>query len=868
MATANQSALARVRWRDAGLLLVVFLLVAVVGRDFLRPVENHYREIFQSVRAAGASERIVLIDMPATGNEAGAARYLADVITALGLNGASQIVSVVPTPDALSTLDREQLETLADLEALVQQSGEGAAPAAPEKLRERLGRLREQGAGMAALVSATAAAGNVFLALPEGRPGERLQGGCLVHAVGVPTGVREPVLAAMREISVGDMPDALCRAAAGIGYLIRRGDGDATSGQAGLLAQANGVVIPELATAVAAAAEGTPGRKPTIADDGSLRLGRVRVGMSSHYDAFNHAYGELSGGPPFTVISSADLLAGRVPPERLRGRIALIGRATPASSDASSFREARESPPAVAVAIRVSNYLNGDFVLRPLDVRKLEAGLALLAVVISLVLSWLARPVVRGGVTVALVLTMLATQGYLLIAEGIWFELTSAVIVLLLGAGSLELLRSFSPPLEARPAGIPAASRGPADEGHGNTLVLEFAFLRHQPNDAKTKASLYDLAVRYARARELAQAERVLRHLAMLDPHYRRVRKKLAKISGLRARKNEHALDARQDVTPQGVLPADESWGDRREAERREPDQRSRKGRRQIDQISSTEAPTLKRLGRYNLLRELGAGAMAHVYLAEDPTLRRQVAIKTLALAEEFGDADLEGARQQFTREAESAGRLNHPSIIAIHDFGEEHGLSYIVMEYFPGKPASAYIAPENLLPAGWVLELAAQAADALSYAHEKNVIHRDIKPANLMYDPATDTLKISDFGIARLTDTKRTRSGIIMGTPTYMAPEQFRGEQVDGRADLYSLGVTIYQLLTGSAPFRALSIEKLLDQVINQQHEPVSALRSDLPPLIDEVLSQALAKDPAKRFANARAMAAALRACSRAVAA
>jgi serine/threonine-protein kinase len=310
-------------------------------------------------------------------------------------------------------------------------------------------------------------------------------------------------------------------------------------------------------------------------------------------------------------------------------------------------------------------------------------------------------------------------------------------------------------------------------------------------------------------------------------------------------------------------MTAKEPPGDRRQADRRNPDRRSFPGRRQSDWPGSQEL-TIKRLGRYNLLRELGSGAMAHVYLAEDPAMRRQVAVKTLALADEFAEQDLQAARDQFVREAQAGGRLNHPNIIAIYDFGEEKGLSYIVMEFFPGKPTTAYKAPDRLLPVQWVLDLIAQAADALHYAHGQNVIHRDIKPANLMYDPNADILKISDFGIAHLTDTIRTRTGIVMGTPTYMAPEQFRGDTVDGRADLFSLGVTAYQLLTGTAPFRAVSIPKLLEQIVHQPHEPASKLRANLPPSIDEVLNLALAKDAEDRFPNGRAMAAAVRECSR----
>jgi serine/threonine-protein kinase len=216
----------------------------------------------------------------------------------------------------------------------------------------------------------------------------------------------------------------------------------------------------------------------------------------------------------------------------------------------------------------------------------------------------------------------------------------------------------------------------------------------------------------------------------------------------------------------------------------------------------------------------------------------------------------------QFRREAESAGRLNHPNIIAIYDTGEDKNIAYLAMEYFEGKPLNYYAQSANLLPPKWVLELTARAADALHYAHGQGVVHRDIKPANIIYDAATDVLKITDFGIARLTDTSRTKTGIILGTPSYMSPEQLSASAITGKSDLYSLGVTMYQLLTGTTPFRSDSIPKLMDKIVNEKHRAVSSLRDDIPLSVDVVLDQALAKNPDDRFPNGRAMGLALRDC------
>jgi serine/threonine protein kinase len=277
----------------------------------------------------------------------------------------------------------------------------------------------------------------------------------------------------------------------------------------------------------------------------------------------------------------------------------------------------------------------------------------------------------------------------------------------------------------------------------------------------------------------------------------------------------------------------------------------------------TTASSGIRTLGRYELERVIGRGAMATVYLGRDPTINRRVAIKTLPLAEEFEESDLAAARANFKREAESAGRLSHPHIISIYDAGEDNQVAYLAMEYIEGRSLSHYAQVGRLLAPRVVFELMARAAEALHYAHTQNVVHRDVKPANILYNPATDTMKITDFGIARLTDSSRTRTGIILGTPSYMSPEQLSASQVTGQSDLYSLGVTMYHLLTGAPPFQADSIPRLMDKIVKQRHRPVADIRDDIPSCTDSILDQVLAKDPADRFPSGRAFAYALRECA-----
>jgi eukaryotic-like serine/threonine-protein kinase len=270
--------------------------------------------------------------------------------------------------------------------------------------------------------------------------------------------------------------------------------------------------------------------------------------------------------------------------------------------------------------------------------------------------------------------------------------------------------------------------------------------------------------------------------------------------------------------------------------------------------------PVPARLGRYHLVHELGRGAMGVVYRARDPMINREVALKAIPLAAEFEGDDLVEARAKFFREAEMAGRLSHPHIVTIYDAGEDGGVAWIAMELLRGRHLVEYTDPSRLLPFAVAVDLVARLADALNYAHRNQVVHRDIKPANVMYDPPSGELKITDFGIARLTDSNRTRTGVVLGTPSFMSPEQLQGRAVTGSSDLFSLAVTLYQLLTGQLPFRADSMPGLMLKIAQEPHAPARAVDPTLPPAVDEFFERALAKDPAGRFQSGAAMALALR--------
>jgi eukaryotic-like serine/threonine-protein kinase len=266
----------------------------------------------------------------------------------------------------------------------------------------------------------------------------------------------------------------------------------------------------------------------------------------------------------------------------------------------------------------------------------------------------------------------------------------------------------------------------------------------------------------------------------------------------------------------------------------------------------------LERIGRYAVLAELGCGAMGVVYKARDPQLDRLVAIKTvrrdLGLAREE-DAEL---RKRVYQEATAAGRLTHPNIVAIHDVIEFDGIPYIVMEYVEGPTLADLIAAEGSVPPPQAVRLVIDVCHGLEYAHGHGVIHRDIKPSNILVT-ASGTAKLSDFGIARVAGSHVTRTGAFLGTPAYMAPEQLRGRALDGRSDIFALGVTLYEALTGVPPFQGEDLAAVLYQVVHGTPVPLSERNPAVPRSLEAVTERALAKDPQARPATARAFGEAL---------
>lgn len=261
----------------------------------------------------------------------------------------------------------------------------------------------------------------------------------------------------------------------------------------------------------------------------------------------------------------------------------------------------------------------------------------------------------------------------------------------------------------------------------------------------------------------------------------------------------------------------------------------------------------IEKLGRYVIVEEIGQGAMGVVYKAVDPLIDRTVAIKTINL--DLSKEELTNFEHRFQREVQSAGKLNHPNIVTIYDVGRTEGVAYMAMEFLEGKELREILDSGVVLPIEKVIHIATQVADGLAFAHEHGTVHRDIKPANIMV-MKNGLVKITDFGIAQVSNASRTHAGMVLGSPKYMSPEQVVGQTVDGRSDIFSLGVMLYEMLTGKAPFSGDNISAIMYQILNDDPALPKRLNQSIPDSVNHIVMRALAKHPDKRYQTAKEMA------------
>lgn len=565
-----------------------------------------------------------------------------------------------------------------------------------------------------------------------------------------------------------------------------------------------------------------------------VKLGRLNIATDSALQMNTFFYANKNGVSAFSTDSFFDVYSGKIPVDKYKDKIVLIGMAaTGDGSDNQVTPISSSMKPIETLAHSVASILNEDFFVAPAWATWAQLA-AWLTVALYLIFVF---PRLKAGVaafaTLTLFTLLLATHMILMTQQGLWLQLMMPAVLLLVGHGLMTTKRFL-----ITEKGKAKSDSESAESNRNLALMfqsqgqLDMAFDRFRkcPIDDSVMDGLYNLGLDFERKRQFNKAESVFAYMFTHNPKYKDLEQRISRsramaetviLGGTGARSNASTL---------------------------------------VLNDATVEKPML---GRYQVEKELGKGAMGVVYLGRDPKISRVVAIKTMALSQEFEEDELAEVKARFFREAETAGRLNHPNIVTIYDAGEEHDLAYISMEFLKGKDLAPFTKPDHLLPIKKVVDIVSKVADALDYAHSQSVVHRDIKPANIMYEADSHTIKVTDFGIARITDSSKTKTGMVLGTPSYMSPEQLAGKKIDGRSDLFSLGVMLYQMTTGHLPFTGESMATLMFKIANEPHASAISINPAISDCLNHIIDVMLAKDANERYQTGREVSEQLKKCT-----
>jgi len=622
--------------------------------------------------------------------------------------------------------------------------------------------------------------------------------------------------------------DSLGAAAAAVGHLNAVPDVDGAIRTEALAVTHYEEYYPSLAAMLVAKSLNLTAKDIKIRPGEALQIGNFRVGADSTMQMLTYFYKDRDGRPAIQEDSFYDVASGKIPADKYRDKIVLIG---PTAAGVGSMFVTPVNPAMPAVALQahtVSSILQGHFFVAPSWGRIVE-GLVYL-VIAAYLIALLPRLSASVGavVTAAVAAFLLAAHFVLMTGQGMWLQFMQPLALLIVGHVLLITKRFVVTERgkEVSDAQSAANARmlGLAFQGQGQ-LDMAFDYFRKVPLDDTVMDNLYNLALDFERKRQFNKAEAVFRYMSGYNPKFRDLEARLSRARQM----SETVILGGTQGHPGGTL----ALG------------------------GGAEKPML---GRYQVEKELGKGAMGVVYQGKDPKIGRIVAIKTMALSQEFEADELAEVKERFFREAETAGRLSHTNIVTIFDAGEEHDLCYIAMELLKGKDLVPYTKQGNILPIEKVVSIVARVADALGYAHRQNVVHRDVKPANVMYEPGSDVVKVTDFGIARITDSSKTKTGMVLGTPSYMSPEQLQGKKIDGRSDLFSLAVSLYQLACGKLPFEGESMAQLMYKIANEHAPDILKYNPSLSPALVAFLDTAMSKEAGARYQTGEEFAAALR--------
>ena len=615
-------------------------------------------------------------------------------------------------------------------------------------------------------------------------------------------------------------------AAKGIGHINLAYDMDGKARRERLLYKYNGIYIPAYTVRLAAHYLNVPDSNIRAELGSDVFLGALKIPTTTNTEFLVGFKGPRGS---FKHYSFFDVLNNKVPASIFRNKLVLVsptaaGIMNPLSTPTDATMPVGEFSAHVLWAI-----LNKNFIREPSWVPALEL---LLIVIFGLVVTILLprlKALTAGLAFVLLGILLIGSATSFFIMQGIWLRMMYPLMLLFFGYIGVVSLKYFVTETRKEKAeGESAETNRMLGVSFQSQGMLDMAFdkFRRVPVDNEMKDILYNLALDYERKRQFNKAASVYEYIESHD----------SKFKDVRAKKTKLIQASETMVYGSGFL-----------------------GGGTGDGLLATGTDTKPTLGRYEVVKQLGKRAMGIVYLGKDPRINRTTAIKTFRFADDFKPEEIEKLKETFFREAESAGTLSHPHIVTIYDAGEEQDLAYIAMEFLEGEDFEKYTKKENLLPMRKVIDYVADIADGLDYAHQQGIVHRDIKPANIML-LKSGVVKITDFGIARITASSQTQTGVVKGTPFYMSPEQFSGEKVDGRSDIFSLGTMTYQLLTGTLPFKGDSPSALMHQIMNiAPPDPREFNPKIVKPLV-LVINKALMKDREKRYQKAALMAAHLR--------
>ncbi len=682
------------------------------------------------------------------------------------------------------------------------------------------------------LAESYAKAGNVLLPMlftidfPRGKPDRPLADYVVKNAIPA----KEDELGALPASEVQVPLDSLGRAAAGLGHLNANPDIDGAIRTEPLVLRYFEHHFPSLSLMIAAKSLNLGPADIKIRANEGVTLGRLRIGTDPALQMYAYFYKDRDKRPAFQPDSFYDVISGKIPAAKYADKIVLIGATAAGVGTTSVTPVSPAMPPVLTLAHSVSSILQEHFFVAPTWGWIVEKLVFLLVAVYLIVLLPRLKAASAAVITAGILAVLIAVHFVLMTTQATWMQLMVPCSLLLVGHIALISKRFIATERGKQKSDESSAESnrmlGIAYQAQGQ-LDLAWDKFRQVPMSDAVMENLYNLALDFERKRQFNKAESVFRHMQEYNPKFKDLEQKLSRAKQL----SETVILGGASSHPGGTL-----------------------------QLGAGEKP---KFGRFEVQKELGKGAMGVVYLGKDPKIGREVAIKTMALAQEFEAEELAEVKERFFREAETAGRLSHPNIVTIYDTGEEHDFCYIAMELLKGGDLAPYVKGANLLPMDKAVSVVARAADALGYAHKQGVVHRDIKPANMMYHADTDMLKLTDFGIARLTDSSKTKTGMVLGTPSYMSPEQLAGRKIEGRSDLFSLAVSLYQLLSGKLPFEGESMAQLMYKIANEPPTDILSVNPKVPHGLVAFLDKALAKNPDERYQSGEEFAAALRAAA-----